>query len=54
MSEKTKKLLESLGNITRKPSNFVNQKFTSYTNMYYTSIPESIHCLPKSYDKAKR
>jgi hypothetical protein len=53
-SEKTKKILEDLGNITRKPSQFQNQKFTSYTNMYYTSTPESIHRLPKSYDKVKR
>ena len=53
-SEKTKKLLEDLGSITRKPSKFVNQKFSSYTNMYYISIPEDIHKLPKKYDKAKR
>ena len=53
-SEKTKKLLEGLGNITRKPSQFANQKFTSYTNMFYCSVPEDIHKLPKKYDKAKR
>ena len=53
-SEKTKKLLEGLDNITKKPSQFENQKFTSYTNMFYTRIPEEIHKLPKRYDKVKR
>ena len=53
-SEKTKKLLEGLDNITKKPSQFENQKFTSYTNMFYTSTPEEIHKLPKRYDKVKR
>jgi hypothetical protein len=53
-SEKTKELLEGLGNITKKPSKFENQKFTSYTNMYYVCTPEDIHKLPKKYDKAKR
>lgn len=53
-SKKTKALLEGLGNITKKPSRFGNQKFTSYTNMYYTSIHEHIHKLPKRYDKVKR
>ena len=52
--EKTKKLLEGLGSITKKPSQFNNQKFTSYTNMYYTSTPAHIHKLPKRYDNAKR
>ena len=53
-SEKTKKLLEGLDNITKKPNQFENQKFTSYTNMFYTSTPEEIHKLPKRYDKVKR
>ena len=51
---KTKKLLEDLNKITAKPSRFENQKFHSYTNMFYTSISDSIHKLPKRYDKAKR
>ena len=53
-SEKTKKLLEGLGSITKKPNRLKNEKFTSYTNMYYTSTPAHIHKLPKRYDKAKR
>ena len=53
-SEKTKKLLEGLGSITKKPNQSKNEKFTSYTNMYYTSTPAHIHKLPKRYDKAKR
>lgn len=53
-SEKTKKLLEGLGSITKKPNQLKNEKFTSYTNMYYTSTPAHIHKLPKRYDKAKR
>lgn len=54
-SEKTKKLLEGLGKITDSaPNRFEEKRFHSYTNMYYTSIPESIHKLPKRYDKAKR
>ena len=53
-SEKTKKLLEELGNITRKPSAFEKQKFHSYTNMFYTSMPHDIHKLPKRYDQAKK
>ena len=55
MSEKTKKLLDNLNKITEKPKNkFETTKVHTYTNMFYTSIPESIHKLPKSYDKAKR
>ena len=54
MSKKTKELLEGLHSITKKPSAFANQKFTSYTNMFYPSISEDIHKLPKRYDKAKR
>ena len=54
MSDKTKELLEGLGNILRKPSAFEHDKMTTYTNMFYTSIPEDIHKLPKRYDKAKR
>lgn len=54
-SEKTKKLLEGLGKLTDSaPNRFEEKKFHSYTNMYYTSIPESIHKLPKRYDKVKR
>ncbi len=54
-SEKTKKILEGLGKITSSaPNRFEEKRFHSYTNMYYTSIPESIHKLPKRYDKAKR
>ena len=54
MGNKTKELLEGLGNIVRKPSPFQNEKFTSYTNMYYPSVSSEIHKLPKHYDKAKR
>ena len=51
-SEKTKKLLEGLGKITDSaPKAFVEQKFHSYTNRYYTN---TLHTLPASYDKAKR
>ena len=54
-SDKTKKLLEGLGKITDSaPKIRKEEVFHSYTNMYYTSIPESIHKLPKRYDKAKR
>ena len=54
-SEKTKKILEGLGKITSStPNRFEEKKFHSYTNMFYTSIPESIHKLPKRYDKARR
>ena len=51
---KTKALLDGLAEITKKKNNFEQDKFHSYTNMHYTSIPESIHKLPKSYDKAKK
>jgi len=51
-SEKTKKLLEGLGKLTDSaPSKFQNQKFHSYTNMYY---PNNINPMPARYDKAKR
>ena len=51
-SEKTKKLLEGLGKITDSaPKSFVEQKFHSYTNRYYTN---TLHTLPASYDKAKK
>ena len=51
---KTKALLDGQAEITKKKNNFEQDKFHSYTNMHYTSIPESIHKLPKSYDKAKK
>tara|TARA_Y100000114_G_scaffold41553_1_gene37004 strand:+ start:1633 stop:2154 length:522 start_codon:yes stop_codon:yes gene_type:complete len=55
MSKKTKELLDNLNKITEKPqSKFQRDNFHSYTNMFYTSMPESIHKLPKRYDKAKR
>ena len=54
-SDKTKKLLEGLGKITDSaPKVRAEEVYHSYTNMFYTSIPESIHKLPKRYDKAKR
>ncbi len=54
-SEKTKKILEGLGKITSStPNRFEEKRFHSYTNIYYTSTPQSIHKLPKRYDKAKR
>ncbi len=55
MSKKSKELLDNLSKITEKPqSKFQRDTFHSYTNMFYTSIPEDIHKLPKRYDKAKR
>ena len=51
-SEKTKQLLEGLGKITDSaPKVRETDKFHSYTNRFY---PNSLHQLPKSYDKAKR
>jgi len=51
-SEKTKQLLEGLGRITDSaPRVRETDKFHSYTNRFY---PNSLHQLPKSYDKAKR
>jgi hypothetical protein len=51
-SEKTKQLLEGLGRITDSaPKVRETDKFHSYTNRFY---PNSLHQLPKSYDKAKR
>jgi hypothetical protein len=51
-SEKTKQLLEGLGKITDSaPKVRETEKFHSYTNRFY---PNSLHQLPKSYDKAKR
>jgi len=51
-SEKTKQLLEGLGRITDSaPKVRETEKFHSYTNRFY---PNSLHQLPKSYDKAKR
>ncbi len=55
MSKKSKELLDNLSKITEKPqSRFQRDTFHSYTNMFYTSMPEDIHKLPKKYDKAKR
>ena len=51
-SEKTKQLLEGLGKITDSaPKVRETEKFHSYTNRFY---PNSLHQLPKSYDKARR
>ena len=51
-SEKTKQLLEGLGRITDSaPKVRETDKFHSYTNRFY---PNSLHQLPKNYDKAKR
>ena len=51
-SEKTKQLLEGLGKITDSaPKVRETEKYHSYTNRFY---PNSLHQLPKSYDKAKR
>ena len=53
MKTKTKELLDNLNKITQKPkSRFVREKFDTITNRFY--IPNSIHTLPKSYDKAKK
>ena len=55
MSKKSKELLDNLSKITAKTeSKFKRDTFHSYTNMFYTSMPEDIHKLPKRYDKAKR
>ena len=51
-SEKTKQLLEGLDRITDSaPKVRETEKYHSYTNRFY---PNSLHQLPKSYDKAKR
>jgi hypothetical protein len=51
-SEKTKQLLEGLGKITDSaPKVRETEKYHSYTNRFY---PNSLHQLPKSYDKARR
>ena len=51
-SDKTKKLLEGLGKITDSaPKTRKEETFHSYTNRHY---PNTIHPLPKKYDKAKR
>jgi hypothetical protein len=52
MSKKSKELLDNLNKIVEKPKNrFVRDIFDVITNRYY--IPNSLHTLPKSYDKAK-
>jgi hypothetical protein len=54
-SEKTKKLLAGLGKITDSaPKHYPEEKVNSYTNRFYTSMPASVHQLPKKYDRAKR
>ena len=51
-SEKTKKLLEGLGKITDSaPKSTKEERVHSYSNRHY---PNSIHPLPKMYEKAKR
>jgi hypothetical protein len=51
-SEKTKQLLEGLGRITDSaPKVREAEKYHSFTNRFY---PNSLHQLPKSYDKARR
>ena len=51
-SEKTKQLLEGLGRITDSaPKVRESEKYHSFTNRFY---PNSLHQLPKSYDKARR
>ena len=53
MRKKSKELLDNLNKITEKPkSRFTSETIEHITNRYY--IPNSIHTLPKSYDKAKR
>ena len=53
MRKKSKELLDSLNKITQNPkSRFAREKFDIITNRFY--VPNNIHTLPKSYDKAKR
>jgi hypothetical protein len=53
MRKKSKELLDNLNKIVEKPKNkFVRDIFDVITNRYY--IPNSLHTLPKSYDKEKR
>ena len=54
---KTKELLANLNKLTDSSGvapTKAESKVQSYTNRFYTSTPESIHRLPKRYDKAKR
>jgi hypothetical protein len=54
---KTKKLLANLNKLTDSSGvapTKAEPKVQSYTNRFYTSTPETIHKLPKRYDKAKR
>ena len=52
MRKKSQELLDNLNKITQKPkSQFQREKYDVITNRYY--IPNSLHTLPKSYDKAK-
>jgi hypothetical protein len=54
---KTKELLANLNKITDSSGVGATKsepKVRSYTNRFYTSTPESIHKLPKKYEKAKR
>ena len=53
-SEKTKKLLDNLKNITAKTDRFAQKPIPSSTNRIWKSTIEmGIHSLPKSYDKDK-
>jgi hypothetical protein len=53
---KTKELLANLNKLTDSamPNTRKEEVYHSYTNRFYITIPESIHKLPKIYDKAKR
>ena len=54
---KTKELLANLNKITDSSGVGATKsepRVESYTNRFYTSTPESIHKLPKRYDKSKR
>ena len=54
---KTKELLANLNKLTDSSGvapTKAEPKVQSYTNRFYTSTPDSIHRLPKRYDKAKR
>lgn len=54
---KTKELLANLNKITDSSGVAPTKsepRVESYTNRFYTSIPESIHKLPKKYDNAKK
>jgi len=57
MSKKSQELLANLNKLTDSSGvapTKAEPRVESYTNRFYTSIPESIHKLPKSYDNAKK